>query len=98
LLKNNVLTSQIFNLPNYAAIQDSGYSVQYLHQLPTVSLIKGAWSWLKFLGVLHWQKMDENNNYFVRSAHNDFSVKISANIPLNALPEMFGRLSLPEQI
>lgn len=98
LLKNNVLTSAIFNWPNNEVTQDSGYVIQYPHHLSTTHIYQGVWSWLKLFSVLQWQKIDANNTYWVKSTDDPFSVKINTPVPLNTLPELFQHLLLPEHI
>ena len=97
-LKNKVLTSVMMNWPNGQVTQNSGYVIQYTHQIQEVQHFNGLWSWVKLFNILHWQKVDAANTYLVSNAADAFSVKLSASVALAEAPQIIAHLSLPEHI
>jgi len=98
MLKNKVLTSMMLNWPNGQMTQNSGYAIQYSHQLPEAQSFNGLWSWIQLFNTLHWQKADAAHTYLVNNAANTFSVKLTASVPLETAPQIIEHLSLPERI
>lgn len=98
VLKNKVLTSVMLNWPNGQVTQNSGYTIQYKHQLPEMQRFTGLWSWIKLFNTLHWQKMDAANTYLVSNAADTFSIKLNALVALEESSQVVTHLALPEYI